>query len=662
MLRVPSTAHGYGSTDELVVQLEISWNRSSRQIVAFNRQLFTNELGTTAFLCQDEPFELATLSTFSMTDNDRSITLTPDKEPVPFCMIPPTSTSFYLRLLDTHYEEIDWKECIDGGIKHIKLQSQTDPSKHYRFGVKISLLKQTVSLSSMLFHLVPTFIVHNQLSHDIHLQHSGSHQYQTFVRAAASELLLSFSEPPHCSEIRLSVEPYEFWSSAVPFDRATQCVISVSRPRRPTDDDQCCRLVCVKAIVDSDNITHLVISHCSKKPYLIENRSSCTVMYAQRGFEDRAGCVLPNQMDDFTWSEWTRPKILTIHVNPGESRQGFGRWIDVELDVGSNMSAVDVIGAATGAGDNYTLVYAITDTDKNECRRRLVIAERESERCVDFSRLSSMMMQKQKGHAVSDQVQTYIVYENHRRPTAFQDFSPKYLLPTDPPPWTNLEGKRQAKESVELPSDDWKWLAGWSLKTDVAMYDRDGWEYAFNWERNWTPRSSALMFVRRRCWVRPAQYERRSFEQSIVQQVDGDNDEWEVVAASGQSTYSLAVSMVSLALWDDGAPMLRLVATENVLSVAELNDPLKISSKWTYKLAVRDFQLDNHLASSDYDVLLAKEFSSKHDKKERKFAQIQIVQHIGASSTAMYYELVDIGLSKFVVQLDLSALEKFKKW
>uniref|UniRef100_A0A0M3IZV0 Peroxin/Ferlin domain-containing protein n=1 Tax=Anisakis simplex TaxID=6269 RepID=A0A0M3IZV0_ANISI len=68
--------------------------------------------------------------------------------------------------------------------------------------------------------------------------------------------------------------------------------------------------------------------------------------------------------------------------------------------------------------------------------------------------------------------------------------------------------QNQPLDSFELPSDGWKWEQPWMIDSSEEYFDKEGWQYAFNFGANVTYRNaqSAMTFVRRRRWLRARRY------------------------------------------------------------------------------------------------------------------------------------------------------------
>ncbi len=95
-----------------------------------------------------------------------------------------------------------------------------------------------------------------------------------------------------------------------------------------------------------------------------------------------------------------------------------------------------------------------------------------------------------------------------------QAWSVRHLLPTDRPDWSNETGKEaMPRDAQRLPSDAWVWDGDW--RVDLALLrrattgsggsggvDEEGWEYAIDFPREYTPHRMWYHSVRRRRWIR----------------------------------------------------------------------------------------------------------------------------------------------------------------
>uniref|UniRef100_A0A914ZTB6 Chloride channel protein n=1 Tax=Parascaris univalens TaxID=6257 RepID=A0A914ZTB6_PARUN len=82
-------------------------------------------------------------------------------------------------------------------------------------------------------------------------------------------------------------------------------------------------------------------------------------------------------------------------------------------------------------------------------------------------------------------------------------------LPTDRSSFSDESGfLTQPRESFKLPSDGWKWEQPWMIDLNEQLYDKEGWQYSFNFEVNAHFRNAPTMtsFVRRRRWLRSRRY------------------------------------------------------------------------------------------------------------------------------------------------------------
>uniref|UniRef100_T1J1H8 PCI domain-containing protein n=1 Tax=Strigamia maritima TaxID=126957 RepID=T1J1H8_STRMM len=104
-------------------------------------------------------------------------------------------------------------------------------------------------------------------------------------------------------------------------------------------------------------------------------------------------------------------------------------------------------------------------------------------------------------HSMSDVRQLYI-YENQRW-NPLTGFSTR-RLPTDRYVWSDASGKHECtKENTRLPSMHWQWEVDWTIDYHVpGGVDRDGWQYAKDFPRNYHSRKGITDYVRRRRWKR----------------------------------------------------------------------------------------------------------------------------------------------------------------
>jgi hypothetical protein len=131
------------------------------------------------------------------------------------------------------------------------------------------------------------------------------------------------------------------------------------------------------------------------------------------------------------------------------------------------------------------------------------------------------------------------VYENERKPLlgardgSDRGFHPDSLIPTERPQWSDSEGAPRpavggglegggggGDDGALLPSAGdvcWVWEEGsaWQVLTEQDRTDEEGWEYAWNWDRDvlfrpveWT--SFICETVGRRSWVRRRRWFRRA--------------------------------------------------------------------------------------------------------------------------------------------------------
>ena len=121
-------------------------------------------------------------------------------------------------------------------------------------------------------------------------------------------------------------------------------------------------------------------------------------------------------------------------------------------------------------------------------------------------------LEKQPSEVVVEEL-----YENQRS-GLFGDFSASLLLPTDScgcaqfflckheyqhifSPWSDANGNARRREDFELPKGS-DWRGDWRVDVRRDGVDKNGWEYAVNWNMTFTPEKGVTTFVRRRRWIR----------------------------------------------------------------------------------------------------------------------------------------------------------------
>lgn len=100
---------------------------------------------------------------------------------------------------------------------------------------------------------------------------------------------------------------------------------------------------------------------------------------------------------------------------------------------------------------------------------------------------------------------TATYYENQRwRP--YPPYWSDQLLPTDRPSFSDESGiKAQDRDTFELPSSRWEWLGNWEILVDPQHTDSEGWQYALDFPRAWSPAPRITDLVRRRALRRRRQ-------------------------------------------------------------------------------------------------------------------------------------------------------------
>ncbi|KAJ3192836.1 hypothetical protein HK101_005893 [Irineochytrium annulatum] len=112
-----------------------------------------------------------------------------------------------------------------------------------------------------------------------------------------------------------------------------------------------------------------------------------------------------------------------------------------------------------------------------------------------------------KAAAVPNEVVIDILYENQRGCYVHMGdpiFSAEALLPTDRPPWCDLQGKVEVDRMLYPTPPNWEWVTDWTLEmAGSAEVDPDGWSYSHHFgHKNWTGQCGLTHYVRRRAWSR----------------------------------------------------------------------------------------------------------------------------------------------------------------
>jgi len=109
---------------------------------------------------------------------------------------------------------------------------------------------------------------------------------------------------------------------------------------------------------------------------------------------------------------------------------------------------------------------------------------------------------KLSDEAFNQETVRYEILENERWWTVLG--WTKNLFNNERPIWSDIHGKYNCtKESIFLPTNNrYIWASDWILIIDPETTDRDGWQYAKDFEQTFTKSSSMGSFVRKRKWFR----------------------------------------------------------------------------------------------------------------------------------------------------------------
>ncbi|XP_046681571.1 tectonin beta-propeller repeat-containing protein-like [Homalodisca vitripennis] len=104
-------------------------------------------------------------------------------------------------------------------------------------------------------------------------------------------------------------------------------------------------------------------------------------------------------------------------------------------------------------------------------------------------------------HPMTDTYSFYL-YENQRW-NPLSGFTTRGL-PTDRPMWSDSTGRiKRSKETTRLLSMHWQWVGDWAVDYHTpGGVDKDGWQYAVDFPRNYHANKQLTDYVRRRRWVR----------------------------------------------------------------------------------------------------------------------------------------------------------------
>ena len=135
----------------------------------------------------------------------------------------------------------------------------------------------------------------------------------------------------------------------------------------------------------------------------------------------------------------------------------------------------------------------------------------------------------------------YELYENERW-VVIRGWSPKNLLPTERPHWTDANNVSRPRDP-EL-ANGWEWGGEWKVSPgDGESCDAAGWQYSWNFgSPNWHPRMNKADFVRRRRWTRtivfypPAEMRVQSGNANDVQGAGADHKSDQGDAESSSSS------------------------------------------------------------------------------------------------------------------------------
>ncbi|XP_048575709.1 tectonin beta-propeller repeat-containing protein 1-like isoform X2 [Nematostella vectensis] len=95
----------------------------------------------------------------------------------------------------------------------------------------------------------------------------------------------------------------------------------------------------------------------------------------------------------------------------------------------------------------------------------------------------------------------HYIYENQRW-NPIEGFSDR-RLPSDRWVWSDKSGVyERTKEGYTLPSSQWHWTNQWQVDTRPGITDKEGWQYAVDFPRQYHPEKFLNDFVRRRKWKR----------------------------------------------------------------------------------------------------------------------------------------------------------------
>jgi len=114
----------------------------------------------------------------------------------------------------------------------------------------------------------------------------------------------------------------------------------------------------------------------------------------------------------------------------------------------------------------------------------------------------------QDGQPHQPLVRTVEAYENERRLTVLRSYSAQDLFPLDYAHFSDEAGKQRwaSLAHVTLPGDGWRWVSPWRADIEGGTKNEQGWQFAIHFNTGWLGMSNALTHVRRRRWVRCAEF------------------------------------------------------------------------------------------------------------------------------------------------------------
>ncbi len=668
---------------DLGLCVEIKWAGSSRLIEIKIPYVLVNELRTPFFITQTRARPLAPGDPAA----GEVLKLPSDGQPIP---LPAYSRScpLFIRMAETEWSKELQLDDIDG-LHHMQLLSTKLAGINYDFGLRV-----THDPDNTVVRLQPIYCMHSRFPRPLDVFQKGCATKLLTVQPLADAFLIhGFRRDKHDTMHRLC-----FTDSG---EASRSGIVPINKPGRyfaqfnsigdesflPTGDTTARRdarvadVIRVDVKLDSNGVTHIVLTRDEHAPFKIENRSAYYILYTQiseHSTEPCAVCSLPPGCStEYSWQDWGLPPRFKMCVPKLPGRRSFGEWIEVQILHGSHHTAVDVVSMPASkelSQSAHVLVYAITNVDPVDCRRRVLITEKECGLCPRLDLLPTMFDQQSRQRTTkSFTTSSVVVFENQSRLNALQKFSANTLSPVDPAAWTDPTGCNCPREHVALPSDEWAWMTDWTLRSG-PNYDADGWEYAFNWRSTFTAGKSAVMFVRRRCWVRTMEHKGAIGSEAIRDLVQDGPEPWEMIGdhngdpkgGCGGGSVAFAVKgkvkSCSLSLWDGASQILRLSLDDLCASISQADVGEVGSQTWVYQASVQDLQLDNYYEQAMYLVVVAKEWSSLDELQSSPAIRVSAVQRIGSAATIVFFESITVEISKMVVQLDLTTMNRMAEW